>query len=75
VNFKQAVQKQRKKTVIPKGWSTVAMIAKELGVSHVRASNILKPMRLNGVVERQRITSYTPEGTGSLAYVYRVIKK
>jgi predicted transcriptional regulator len=51
------------------------MVAEELSVSQVRANNILRQMMRDGVAERKRITSYTPEGTGSLAYIYRVIKK
>jgi predicted transcriptional regulator len=76
VSFKEAVQKHyRKTTVIPKGWATARMVAEELSVSPVRANNILRQMMSDGVAERKRITSYTPEGTGSLAYIYRVIKK
>ncbi len=75
MKFKKAVQQHyRKTTQIPKGWSTVSMVADELGVSRVRANNILRDMMRDGVTERKRITSYTPEGTGSLAYIYRVIK-
>lgn len=74
--FKQAIQKHyRKVTKIPKGWATAKMVAAELSVSNVRANNILAAMMRDGVAERKRITSYTPEGTGSLAYIYRIIKK
>ena len=76
MSFKEAVQKHyRKVTKIPHGWSTARMVADELGVSPVRANNILRDMMRDGVAKRKRITSYTPEGTGSLAYIYRVIKK
>lgn len=75
MKFKRAVvQHYRKTTQIPNGWSTARMVAEELGVSPVRANNILRDMMRDGVAERKRITSYTPEGTGSLAYIYRVIK-
>lgn len=76
MSFKEAVQKHyRKTTAVPQGWSTVRMVAAELSVSPVRANNILRDMIRDGVAERRRITSYTTEGTGSLAYIYRVIKK
>lgn len=76
MSFKEAVQKHyRKTTQVPKGWATSNMVAAELGVSQVRANNILRKMLGDGVAERKRITSYTPEGTGSLAYIYRIVKK
>ena len=75
MSFKAAIQKHyRKKTVVPKGWLLIPDIASELGVSRPRAQNIVRQMIHDGVAERQRITKYSAEGTGSLAYVYRIKK-
>ena len=78
MSFKQAVSKFRndkRVTHVPPGWSTTAMVAKELSVSHSQARFILLGMVRSGAAERKRIIIHSTDGIGARGYAYRVVKK
>jgi hypothetical protein len=74
VSFKEAYRAAQVKKIKPRpaGWSTLAEVAKELGMSRGHTSRVLNDMEANGRVTTMRWVKYDSTGKAAPSKLFKV---